>query len=112
MEENKIENVSRENRFRIKEAILRARATNKDFKQIEIAKKLYPDCGEKIAAINFSRLVNNKKKALTFDEIKFLCENLNVSPNFLMGYDIQTNHALERIAESPAQSDTENGSEV
>ena len=39
MEENKIENVSRENRFRIKEAILRARATNKDFKQIEIAKK-------------------------------------------------------------------------
>lgn len=106
MEENKIENVSRENRFRIKEAILRARATNKDFKQIEVAKKLYPNCDEKVAAINFSRLVNNKKKALTFDEIKFLCENLNVSPNFLMGYE------CEGVAESPAQSDTENGSEV
>lgn len=101
-------NVSRENRFRIKEAVLRARATNKDFKQIEIAKKLYPDCGEKVAAINFSRLVNNKKKALTFDEIKFLCENLNVSPNFLMGYENENNG----VAESPAQSDTENGSEV
>ena len=106
MEENKIENVSRENRFRIKEAILRARATNKDFKQIEIAKKLYPDCGEKIAAIKFSRLVNAKKKALTFDEIKFLCENLNVSPNFFIFFE------CERITESPAQSDTENGSEV
>ena len=106
MEENKIENVSRENRFRIKEAVLRARATNKEFKQIEVAKKMYPNCDEKVAAINFSRLVNNKKKALTFDEIKFLCENLNVSPNFLMGYE------LERIAESPSQSDTENGSEV
>jgi len=106
VEVNKIENVSRENRFRIKEAVLRARATNKEFKQIEVAKKLYPNCDEKVAAINFSRLVNNKKKALTFDEIKFLCENLNVSPNFLMGYE------LERIAENPAQSDTENGSEV
>lgn len=108
MEENKIENVSRENRFRIKEAVLRARATNKDFKQIEVAKKLYPDCDEKVAAINFSRLVNNKKKALTFDEIKFLCENLNVSPNFLMGY--KNEH--DGVTKSPAQPDSENGSEV
>lgn len=101
-------NVSRENRFRIKEAILRARATNKDFKQIEIAKKFYQNCDEKVAAINFSRLVNNKKKALTFDEIKFLCENLNVSPNFLMGYENET----DGVAESPTQPDSKDGSEV
>ena len=64
-----------------------AKSENKvEFKK-ELAANLWPNANELSRGVNVSRLINGRQKQFTLEQIETICKTLNVTPNYLFGYE-------------------------
>lgn len=75
--------------LRIKEAMENAKESGKKVTNKSLGDLLWPDTkpNSRSSEINFGNLLSGKTTMIKIEWIKILCDELNVTPNFLFGYE-------------------------
>lgn len=53
----------------------------------EVSEKLWPNAKEETRGVNMSRLTRGKIRFFTIEQLDNICKALNVTPNYLLGYE-------------------------
>lgn len=73
-------------RLRIEEAIAYAKLNGKTVLKKDLASKMFPECNEQTAVVNFGNVISGRTQRIKIDWVRIICTECNVSPNFLFGY--------------------------
>lgn len=79
--------MAKETKFRIEEAIARAKANGKKVFKKELGAKLFPDVSETVVRINMTNLCSGKTKRIKPEWVGIICEECECTPNYLFGYE-------------------------
>jgi len=76
--------------LRVNEAIARAQTNGKNVNKKVIAALLWPDSKESTQQVNMTFLSNGRTSSIKFEWITILCRELDCTPNYLFGFNEET----------------------